>query len=127
MGRYRPSGPVIAYFDGSPIAESVVDAAGRRYVFAGIVPRGRDGAADPAALRPGEFVATPGLIYRLQETEPPRVRPCRPRRRGADAASMLVSALLIATAICLGATLVRHVTGALAPDRLMQMAALPSR
>ncbi|HWA80756.1 MAG TPA: hypothetical protein VG848_10670 [Acetobacteraceae bacterium] len=57
-------GPVIGTYMDQPIAEAVIDETGRRYVYAGLVPRGRGGRFDTGALRPGEFILQPGLIYR---------------------------------------------------------------
>ena len=59
----RPAGPVLGYFGGEPIASAVVDEVGRRYVYAGVGPRRRDGRSDEESLRPGEWVTRSGLGY----------------------------------------------------------------
>jgi len=59
-----PDGPVLGYFGGKPIASAVIDEFGRRYVYAGVGPRRRDGRIDEKSLRPGEWVTDSGLIYR---------------------------------------------------------------
>ena len=58
-----PDGPVLGYFSGEPIASTVIDEFGRRYVYAGIGPRRRDGRIDENSLRPGEWLTESGLIY----------------------------------------------------------------
>ena len=57
-------GPVVGYYGGSPIPAAVVDYWGRRYSYAGIAPRRRSGQYDVEALRPGEWIIEPGLVYR---------------------------------------------------------------
>jgi hypothetical protein len=59
-----PDGPVLGTFGGKPIASAVIDEFGRRYVYAGVSPRRRDGRIDEDALRLGEWVTESGLIYR---------------------------------------------------------------
>jgi hypothetical protein len=60
----KPDGPTVGFFRGSAIAAAVVDYFGRRYVFAGIATRGRNGKYDAEALGRGERLVEPGLIYR---------------------------------------------------------------
>jgi hypothetical protein len=60
---FSPDGPVVGYIDGHPIRASIVDAEGRRYSYAGIAPRRRDGSYDVTALRKGEWVVPHGLVY----------------------------------------------------------------
>lgn len=62
----KPAGPVVGFFRGSAIASAVVDYFGRRYVFAGIATRRRNGQYDTAVLEQGERLIEPGLIYRLR-------------------------------------------------------------
>lgn len=62
----KPAGPVLGFFRGSAIASAVVDYFGRRYVFAGIATRRRNGQYDTAVLEQGERLIEPGLIYRLR-------------------------------------------------------------
>ena len=59
----RPDGSVVGYIDGHPIAAAVVDDAGHRYSFAGVAPRRPDGDYDVQALRRGEWIVEPGLVY----------------------------------------------------------------
>jgi hypothetical protein len=59
-----PDGPVLGYYDGKPIASAVIDEFGRRYVYAGVGPRRRDGRIDEASLQRGEWLTESGLIYR---------------------------------------------------------------
>ncbi len=74
----RPDGPLIGYFAGHAIASAVVDCFGRRYVFAGIARRRRNGQYDADALSRGERLMEPGLIYEQVATTAPRAE------RGAD-------------------------------------------
>jgi hypothetical protein len=59
-----PDGPVLGTYGGKPIASAVIDEFGRRYVYAGVSPRRRDGRIDEDALQLGEWVTESGLIYR---------------------------------------------------------------
>jgi len=61
----RAEGAVIGYFAGETINECVVDTFGRRFSFVGLASRRRDGRFDVAQLQAGEFIAEPGLVYRL--------------------------------------------------------------
>jgi hypothetical protein len=61
----RADGPVLGYFADREIAEAVTDHFGTRYIYAGLAPKRRDGRFDVDALRPGEFILAPGLIYRV--------------------------------------------------------------
>jgi hypothetical protein len=61
----RADGPLLGYFADCEIAEAVTDHFGSRYVYAGLAPKRRDGRFDVDALRPGEFIVKPGLVYRL--------------------------------------------------------------
>jgi len=60
----RADGPLLGYYAGRPIPDAVVDYWGRRYSYAGIAPRRRAGQYDVEALRPGEWIMEPGLVYR---------------------------------------------------------------
>jgi hypothetical protein len=64
----RADGPMLGYCAGQPIFSAVVDGFGQRYVFAGVAVRRPDGDVDLAALRRGEWVLEPGLIYRSDRT-----------------------------------------------------------
>jgi hypothetical protein len=59
-------GRSIGVYADRPIADTIVDEHGRRYVYAGIAPRRWNGQFDVDALRPGEFIVQPGLVYRLE-------------------------------------------------------------
>jgi hypothetical protein len=56
-------GPKVGTFAGQAIAEHMTDYLGQRYRFAGIAPRLANGRYDVDALRPGEWLVEPGLIY----------------------------------------------------------------
>jgi hypothetical protein len=58
------TGPVIGTYAGRPFTAAVVDDLGRRFVFAGIAPRRRDGTFDTDMLSDGEWIVQPGLVYR---------------------------------------------------------------
>jgi hypothetical protein len=62
-----PTGPAIGSYAGAPIAASIVDAMGRHYDYAGLAPRRPDGTLDADALRPGEFILSPGLLYKAHK------------------------------------------------------------
>jgi hypothetical protein len=61
-----PIGRIIGFFADRPIADSIVNEHGQRFVYAGVAARRWNGQFDVDALRPGEFIAQPGLIYRLE-------------------------------------------------------------
>jgi hypothetical protein len=61
----QPEGAVIGYFAGKPISEQVVDMFGRHFTYVGVASCRRDGDFDVDHLRAGEFIAEPGLVYRL--------------------------------------------------------------
>src|SRR5262249_2760615 len=64
------AGPVIGQYAGRPIYAAVVDYFGRRFSYAGIAPRLRNGRYDVGALQPGEWIVEPGLIYFGDPTAP---------------------------------------------------------
>jgi len=64
LHRPKPDGPLIGYYGANPIAAAVVDEFGRRYLYAGVGPRRRDGRVDEKSLQPGEWLTESGLIYR---------------------------------------------------------------
>jgi hypothetical protein len=66
----KPTGQSVGLFANREIAESVIDDCGRRYVFAGIAPRRWNGDFDVDALRTGEFILKPGLVYRIEPIAP---------------------------------------------------------
>ena len=56
-------GAVIGYLAGRPIREAVSDRDGLRYRFVGVAPRLPGGGFDVLALRSGEWIVLPGLVY----------------------------------------------------------------
>ena len=69
----RPAGPILGMFGEHKIASTVVDRFGRRYDYVGIATRLWMGRCDSDALKSGEWLVEPGLVYRLQATEQPGV------------------------------------------------------
>jgi hypothetical protein len=61
----RPAGATIGLYRGLPIAERVVDRFNRHFTYVGVIGRRRDGQYDVDALKPGQFVVEPGLVYGL--------------------------------------------------------------
>ncbi len=59
----RPDGEIIGHLAEHPIADAVVDAEGIRYRYVGIARRDASGGVDIGALRPGEWIVPPGLVY----------------------------------------------------------------
>ena len=59
----RPDGPAVGYLDGRPIAAAVVDFFGAHYAYVGAAPRRPDGRYDVEALKAGEWLVEPGLVY----------------------------------------------------------------
>ena len=62
----RAAAPVLGYYNNQPIAAAVVDRFGRRYVYAGVAPRHRDGRYNIDVLAMGERLVEPGLVYCLE-------------------------------------------------------------
>lgn len=62
-----PEGQVIGRFGGRDFSEFVRDGFGRLLVYSGVAPRCGDGQFDGYALKEGEFIMLPGLIYRYCE------------------------------------------------------------
>ena len=62
---------IVGHFSGRPILREAVDPCGRRYHYAGLAPRLRDGRFDVAALRPGEWLVEPGLVYSSDADDSP--------------------------------------------------------
>lgn len=60
-------GSVVGTIDGAPIHELAVDGDGERYRFIGVAPRGSGGRYDVLALKQGEWIVEPGLVYRSEE------------------------------------------------------------
>lgn len=63
LANVRFDGATIGYLAGKPIREVVVDADGAAYYFAGVAPRDSSGRFDVCALRQGEWIVQPGLVY----------------------------------------------------------------
>jgi len=61
----RPAGPVIGIYQDLAIAERVIDQFGRRFTYAGIIGRRRDGQYDVDRLKSGQFIVEPGIVYDL--------------------------------------------------------------
>lgn len=59
----RPDGAVVAYVADRPVRGAVIDAHGRRYQFAGLARRDSNGRLDVQALRAGEWIVHPNLVY----------------------------------------------------------------
>ncbi|KQX57196.1 MULTISPECIES: hypothetical protein [Ensifer] len=56
-------GDVIGSLGSCPIRESVRDGEGLVYRFVGVAPRLVSGGFDVLALRTGEWIVKPGLVY----------------------------------------------------------------
>ena len=116
----RPVGATIGVYRGLPIAERVVDQFDRRFTFAGVIGRRRDGQYDVDALKPGQFVVEPGLVYDLEtgqgrQRQEPRAR-SRPDPQ-AEPQRVEDKRVLIQVS----ATLALFVTGALAIQLLLRI------
>jgi len=62
----KPEGATIGKLDGREISEFVTDEFGRLFAYSGVAPRLSNGQFDDAALKPGEFIVPPGLIYQYR-------------------------------------------------------------
>ncbi|OCP00500.1 MULTISPECIES: hypothetical protein [unclassified Ensifer] len=71
----QQEGAVIGFLAGQPIREMVIDHDGLRYRFVGVAPRLPSGGFDVLALRPGEWIVQPGLIYAADPKAPASGRP----------------------------------------------------
>jgi hypothetical protein len=60
----RPAGPVIGKLAGKEFSEYVYDEFGRLFVYSGVAPRRNNGEFNDEALKKGEFIVQPGLIYK---------------------------------------------------------------
>lgn len=67
LGNVQFSGAVVAQIGERPIRETVIDAGGRQYRFVGLARRDDDGRLDVEALRPGEWIVEPNLVYAANE------------------------------------------------------------
>ena len=98
----RPAGPVIGFYRDRPIAERVVDLFGRRFTYAGVIGRRRDGQFDVERLKSGQFIAEPGIVYdleagasRVKQEEPPE--PAQPQEGRRVFAQIALTLALILT------------------------------
>lgn len=66
LAHLKNTGAVIGWLADHPISETVIDGHGLRYRYVGVAPRGPDGRYDVDALRPGEWIVQPGLVYALE-------------------------------------------------------------
>lgn len=69
LSNLRSEGATIGHLAGKPIPETVVDASGHCYRFAGVAPRAADGRFDVESLRTGEWIVQPGLVYLMEEKD----------------------------------------------------------
>lgn len=67
----KAQGAVIGQLAGHPIHDMVIDASGSRYHFVGVAPRDGRGRFDVEALRKGEWIVQPGLVYAADEPSKP--------------------------------------------------------
>jgi len=110
----RPAGATIGLYRGLPIAERVVDLFDRRYSFVGVIGRRRDGQYDVDALKPGQFVVEPGLVYGLETPARRQGRGAPPRPESQKGNDKRVLTQIIAA-------LALFLTGALAIQLLLQI------
>ena len=61
------AGPILGYLAGRPILACVQDQFGKRYRFAGLVPRRPDGTFNVKMLQPGEWIVEPGFVYASED------------------------------------------------------------
>lgn len=64
LWRVHPEGRVVGHLGELPIPEEVIGEDGQHYVFEGVAARRPSGRFDVRALRPGEWIVQPGLVYR---------------------------------------------------------------
>jgi hypothetical protein len=76
LANLREKGKIIGRLADHPIADIVVDASGLQYRFVGVAPRDRSGRFDVEALRTGEWIVQPGLVYAV-DSKAPSSRPPR--------------------------------------------------
>jgi hypothetical protein len=62
----KSEGPTIGKLDGKEISEFVTDEFGRLFAYSGVAPRLSNGRLDDTALKAGEFIVLPGLIYKYR-------------------------------------------------------------
>ncbi|MEW6633042.1 MAG: hypothetical protein AB1440_19410 [Pseudomonadota bacterium] len=66
LANLRNEGPIIGRLADHPISETVIDDRGSSYRYVGVAPRNPGGRYDVEALRPGEWIVQPGLIYAVE-------------------------------------------------------------
>ncbi|CDX61310.1 hypothetical protein [Mesorhizobium sp. M2C.T.Ca.TU.002.02.1.1] len=66
LANLKNDGAVIGRLADHLIRETVVDGHGSSYRYVGVATRGPDGRYDVEALRPGEWIVQPGLVYALE-------------------------------------------------------------
>jgi len=82
LANLREQGTIIGQLAGHPIADTVVDASGLQYHFVGVAPRDRAGRFDVEALRAGEWIVQPGLVYEVdRKATPSKAQSRGPRKR----------------------------------------------
>jgi hypothetical protein len=108
----RPVGATIGLYRGLPIAERVVDLFNRRFVFVGVIGRRRDGQYDVDALKPGQFVVEPGLVYGLETPVRRERQRAQPEPRQGEDKRVLIRII---------GALALFLTGALAIQLLLQI------
>lgn len=59
----KAEGPVVAHRHGKPIFATVIDRQGRRYRYIGVAVRDGGGRLEVLALRNGEWIVPPDLVY----------------------------------------------------------------
>jgi hypothetical protein len=70
LANLREQGAIIGRLAGHPIADTVVDASGSRYRYVGVATRDADGRFNVEALRAGEWIVQPGLVYAVEGKTP---------------------------------------------------------
>ena len=63
-----PSGATLGRLGDTAIREFVTDVFGKRYRYVGLAPRTWRGELDVDALKDGEFILAPNLLYCLERT-----------------------------------------------------------
>ena len=64
LAHVQPEGHVVGRLGELAIPSHVMDEDGQHYVFEGVAARRPSGRFDVDALRPGEWIVRPGLVYR---------------------------------------------------------------
>ena len=65
----EPAGVAIGQLGKQRIYDVVTDYFGKRYRYVGLAPRRWSGEIDVDALKDGEFILAPCLVYRLEPTK----------------------------------------------------------